>query len=168
MSESHSEPKSEITAEICVRPVCNILGDISGLIADWAMSVLAMFYSSPVGKKANVALSELITNVLENISSPGGLLQVRLHIDGERLMIAVTNDTPKSQADNVRQRIEELNATANPRKLFADTIRARRGQQLKGGIGLMRLVVENKFKLSTDYDGELLTVRAEYQLEATP
>jgi hypothetical protein len=36
--------------------------------------------------------------------------------------------------------------------------------RLKGGLGLMRLVLENKFNIAANYDGKLLIVEAQIEL----
>lgn len=165
--ENSSTQNTELVSELSISPVGNILGDLPGLVADSATAMLGMFYPIAVGKKANVALSELVTNVMENIFDAQGIVRVRIEVSAVRLRISVTNTAAAQSYQAVSARITELQNSPNPKKLFADTIRARRSQQLKGGIGLMRLVAENKFKLSVDYDDALLTVHAEYRLEAT-
>lgn len=165
--DSSSTQNTEFVSELRISPVGNILGDLPGLVADGTMAMLGMFYPVTIGKKANIALSELLTNVMENIFDPGGGVGVRIGANAERLHISVSNTASLNAYESVSARIAELQNSQNPKKLFADTIRARRSQQLKGGIGLMRLVAENKFSLSADYDGGVLTVHAVYRFEAT-
>lgn len=167
MGENLEPVKTGINATLTIRPVGDILGNITGLVADYAIALLSMFYPTAVARKANVAISELVTNVLENISDPGGVLSFALNVEGERLRVSVTNTVNDEQFQKVVQRISDLKTHANPRKLLAETIRARRVHQLKGGLGLIRLVAENKFELSAEKNGDELTVHAVYRLEAT-
>jgi hypothetical protein len=75
---------------------------------------------------------------------------------------------PQEIAEKVMGRVAKISAVADPRKLLAETIRERRQSRLKGGLGLLRLVAENKFSISSDYQDGLLTVRANYRLESMP
>ena len=68
------------------------------------------------------------------------------------------NKAEKSQYEKVRKHIEKINSAPDLRQLLADTIRDRRKDRLKGGLGLIRLAAENKFTLSAHYDAEHLIV----------
>ena len=54
-----------------------------------------------------------------------------------------------------------------PVDLLAETLRARRADRLKGGLGLLRLVSENRFRLSARYEHEHLTVFAAFPLRGS-
>ena len=49
-------------------------------------------------------------------------------------------------------------------RLLGETLRARRADRLKGGLGLLRLVSENRFRLAARYEQEHLTVYAVFPL----
>ena len=51
-----------------------------------------------------------------------------------------------------------INSTGDLRKLRADTIRERRKDRLRGGLGLIRLAAENKFTLSARYRAPYLVI----------
>jgi hypothetical protein len=51
-----------------------------------------------------------------------------------------------------------INSTGDLRKLLAETIRERRKDRLRGGLGLIRLAAENKFTLSARYRAPYLVI----------
>jgi Family of unknown function (DUF6272) len=157
--------RTRIGAMFTIRPVGNIVGDVAGLFAESLQTLLGMFYPPGVCKKANVVVTELVQNVVENIADRESGMQVELGIDGDTLSVVCSNKATAEQAENVRKRLSQLSDPKEARRLLAETIRARRPERLKGGLGFMRLVSENKFKLSTQYEGGLLTVRAEYSMK---
>lgn len=173
-STSPAEPSMEATTPtiiettVAIRPLRNIMGDVAGLLGESVMSLLLMFYPPPLCKKANIVISELVTNVLENVFDPDSGFVLKLSLLSDSLVISVQNTVPQEIADKVQGRVAKISAVADPRKLLAETIRERRQSRLKGGLGLLRLVAENKFTISSDYQDGLLTVRANYRLESMP
>ncbi|HEY0137802.1 MAG TPA: hypothetical protein VGB85_27140, partial [Nannocystis sp.] len=115
-------------------------------------------------KKANVAVTELIQNVLENIVDPTSELVLDMRVDGDALDIRVRNRATEVQYEAVRARVDALAQAADPKRLLGETLRARRADQLKGGLGLLRLVSENRFQLEASYEQEHLTVHAAFPL----
>jgi anti-sigma regulatory factor (Ser/Thr protein kinase) len=126
-----------------------------------------MFYPMRVCKKANVVVTELVTNVLEHVSEQDqeGSILLELCIDQDRLVVGVTNRATAAQYETVRARLQEITQAADPKHLLRDTIRSRRADRLKGGLGLMRLAVENRFGLAATYDQGNLMVKAEFALK---
>jgi hypothetical protein len=157
--------RTRIGATFTIRPVGHIVGDVAGLFGESLQTLLGMFYPSPVCKKANVVITEFVQNVVENVSDGASGMQLDVRIDEHTLTVSCTNKVTAAQADAVRSRIDLINSTPDVRRLLAQTIRARRVDRLKGGLGLMRLVSENKFRLSADYSDDLLTVRAEFRMK---
>jgi hypothetical protein len=161
-------PQTVIETSVMIRPLRTIMGDVAGLLGESTMSLMLMFYPPPVCKKANIVISELVTNVLENVCDPDSGFVLKLAIGADLLTISVQNKVPPEVASKVLARVEKIEATADPRRLLAETIRERRQSRLKGGLGLLRLVAENKFTISTVYQDGLLTVQADYRLESLP
>lgn len=155
---------TRIDLAISVGPLGNVVGNIATVLGDALLPLLAMFYPPPLCKKANVVMTELVQNVMENLVDRSADVRVQLAIDGAALVVAVTNKVTPEQRAAVEARIGTLAALEDPKKLFAETLRARRVQRLRGGLGLMRLVSENKFRLSTHCEHDHLTVRAEFPL----
>jgi hypothetical protein len=104
---------------------------------------------------------------MENMTDPQSEMRLLVTVDAARLVVEATNRVTPEQRAAVEKRIGELADPVAVRKQFAETIRARRAARLKGGLGLMRLVTENKFALSTRHEDDHLTVRAEYLLRGT-
>lgn len=147
-----------------VAPLGDIRGNLATLLGDSLPALLGMFYPPSVGKKANVAVTELIQNVVENIVDPASELQLELRVDAEALEIQVRNRATPAQYEAVRARIDSVAQSVDPKRLLGETLRARRADRLKGGLGLLRLVSENRFRLSACYEQEHLTVFAEFPL----
>jgi hypothetical protein len=157
-----------IETTVSIKPLRNIMGDVAGLLGESIMSLMLMFYQPPVCKKANIVISELVTNVLENVCDPDSGFVLRLAMGTERLVISVQNQVPPEVASRVMARVNKIHSTGDPRRLLVETIRERRLSRLKGGLGLLRLVAENKFHITTDYQDGILTVQADYRLESLP
>lgn len=157
--------RTRIKTTLTLEPIGNIVGDVAGVLGEALLELLGMFYPSNVAKKANIVITELVTNVVENVSHPDSEMQFALSIDGDTLIIEVTNKVTDEQYSNVSKRIDGINNSPDVRKMLAETIRARRVNRLKGGLGFMRLVTENKFKLSHARRDGLLTVRAEFSMK---
>jgi hypothetical protein len=165
MIDAQRLSQTRIDARLSIAPVGNVVGDVAGLLGDSLLELLSMFYPMRVCKKANIVVTELVTNVLENVSDHESGLVLGLHIDAERLVVDVTNRATAAQFEVVRARLQAIADAPNPRDLLRDTIRRRRADRLKGGLGLIRLAVENRFGLDTTYDQGRLMLRAEFILK---
>jgi hypothetical protein len=150
-----------------VAPLGDISGNLPRLLGESILELLGMFYPSAVGKKANVVVTELVQNVIENIVDPHSELHLELRVDGDALIVRVTNKATPEQYEGVRARVDALTGTTDAKKLFSTTLRARRADRLKGGLGLMRLVSENRFRLAVSYEGGLLTMQAAFPLRGS-
>jgi hypothetical protein len=162
---------SRVTASFTFAPVGDVAGNLAAVLAEALVLLLGMFYPRKVCKKAATVVTELVQNVTENIAFPASALAVSFSVDDDRLLVRVTNRVTREQYAAVAARVAELRASPDPKKLFAQTLRARRTKRERGGLGLIRLVSENKFKLDMQYDGAgrgedgALTVSAEFALK---
>lgn len=158
------ETETRLGVSFRVAPLGDIRGNLATLLGESLPALLGMFYPSAVGKKANVAVTELIQNVVENIVDPDSELQLELRVGPEALEVQVRNKATPAQYEAVQARIDAVAQTADPKRLLRETLRARRADRLKGGLGLLRLVSENRFRLSARYEQEHLTVFAAFPL----
>ena len=85
-------------------------------------------------------------------------------VNKEHLRIKVMNTAKRSQYRKVRDHIKMINSAGDLRTLLAETIRERRKDRLRGGLGLIRLAAENKFTLSVGYRAPYLTVDSQIGL----
>ena len=154
---------THIAMRYSISPKRNVIGDIGGLIAGFCEQLFSAFYSRLVSKRANTVITELFNNAIENSSDPGSAITLEVQIDGSVLQIRMTNAARPEQFEKVRKHVDLINST-DVRRLMAETIRERHKLQLKGGIGLMRLAVENKSRISVDYKNPVLTVGSEISL----
>lgn len=162
--ERVAAPSTRMGVSFRVAPLGDIRGNLATLLGESLPALIGMFYPPSVGKKANVAVTELIQNVVENIVDPDSELQLDLRVDAEAIEVQVRNKATQTQYEAVRDRIDAVAQTADPRRLLGETLRARRADRLKGGLGLLRLVSENRFRLSARYEQEHLTVYAVFPL----
>ncbi len=146
-----------------ISPQSNIIGDIGGLIAGFCEQLFSAFYPRLVSKRANTVITELFNNAIENNADPGSAIILDVQIDDSVLLIRMANAARPEQFEKVKRHVTLIN-TADVRRLMAETIRERRRLQLKGGIGLMRLALENKSTISVDYKDPVLTVESKISL----
>lgn len=158
-------PRANVSFAIEISPLATVVGDLPTVVAEFSLSLVALFYPMTLANKANVVVTELVQNIVENVAQPDSSGSIKLAIDGKDLLISVTNSASEEAAAKVRAKIAALGTPAEAKKLLAQTIRERRPQRLKGGLGLIRLVAENRFTLSSDFQDGRLTVSARYPLE---
>ena len=58
--------RTTISFSYTIYPVRNIISDLSALIGDFCEETIGSFYPRVVSKKANVVLTELVNNAIEN------------------------------------------------------------------------------------------------------
>jgi hypothetical protein len=153
-----------VGASIYISPLDHVAGDVAGLLGNFLFDLLGMFYPRQICSKANVVVIELVTNVMEHCTIRDGALKVDLKIDGDDLIITVANPVTPDVYEAVKNRFTVIAEAADPKKLLADTVRERRVDRAKGGLGLMRLTAESKFRLSADYEQGFLIVKAQFPM----
>ncbi|MDC0719347.1 ATP-binding protein [Nannocystis bainbridge] len=163
--ELDDEPiTTSVGLTLTVAPMGDVGGNLAATVGESLLAMLTVFYPQALCKKANVVITELVQNVIDNVNDPASQMRVDLRIDGDALQVQVTNKATPEQFQDVKDRVEQLTTSTDPKRLFADTLRARRMQRLRGGLGLIRLVSENRFRLSATYSGEQLTMQAVFPL----
>jgi hypothetical protein len=164
MIDASKGSSARIDARFSIAPVGDVEAEVAGLLGESVSELLSPFYPARICKKAHIGVTELFSNVLENVTDARSGVEVEFSIDGERLSIDVANRATEEQYAVVRARLLEIAGAESAAKLLAGTLRRRRIQRAKGGLGLIRLVAENKFTLSATYEGGLLVMRAKYAL----
>jgi hypothetical protein len=127
---------------------------------------MGMFYDRVVCRRANVAVTEFVTNALSNAVDPEGELRVDVTVDADALVVEVSNKVDDPGYAAVEARVQRINESPDIKALLRETIKHRRARRLKGGLGLLRLSSENRFALSVRREGEYMIVRAVHALEA--
>lgn len=150
-----------------IEPLHDMSNNLPRMLGESTLELLGMFFPHAVGKKANVVVTELVQNVLEHVVDPRSALHLELRVDEDALVVIVSNKATPEQYEGVRARVAALSGSEDVRKLFTTTLRTRRADRLKGGLGLMRLVSENRFRLAVSYDRELLTMQAAFPLRGS-
>jgi hypothetical protein len=164
MIDAEKGGPARIDARFSITPIGSVEAEVAGLLGESLSELLSPFYPARICKKAHIGVTELFTNVLENVSDEGSGVELEISIDGERLSIDVANRATEEQYAVVRERLSEIAGAESAAKLLAGTLRQRRIRRAKGGLGLIRLVAENKFTLSATYEKGLLVMRAKYDL----
>lgn len=165
MSPEINRSQTSVGASISISPIKHISGDVAGLLANFLVDLLGMFYSRRICSKANVVVTELVTNVMEHATNRDSEIKLDLRIDQDELSVRVQNHVTTEEYEIVKSRFDEIAAAQDPRVLLAKTVHARRGDRKRGGLGLMRLTAESKFQLSTEYVDGLLTVQASFSMK---
>jgi hypothetical protein len=155
---------TNISMRYDISPKRNIIGDLSGLLGTFSDELIGAFYPKTVSKKANIVITELVNNAVVNSPEGDSKITLEIMIDRHLLRIRVTNAAERSQYKKVRKHIKMINSTRDLRQLLAETIRERRKDRLRGGLGLIRLAAENKFTLSTHYRAPYLIIDSQIGL----
>lgn len=150
-----------------LEPTRNIVGDLSGLTGGFCNSLVGAFYPRNIARKANVVVTELFNNAVAYNSNGTSRISVRLSIADGALKVRVQNAATQAQCARVKAHLAAIRAAADPRKLLGDTIRLRHREKLPGGLGLIRLHVENKFSVTARSRGGTLTVEASIPVGGT-
>jgi len=145
-------------------PMKNIIGDLSGLLGNFSDELIGAFYPKNVSKKANIVITELVNNAVVNSPESDSKISLEIMINKDLLRIRVASAAKRSQYRKVRDHINMINSTGDLRKLLAETIRERRKDRLRGGLGLIRLAAENKFTLSARYRAPYLLIDSQIGL----
>lgn len=159
--------RTAVSASIRIMPLDHITGDAGGLLGNFALQLLGMFYSRRVCARANVAVTELITNVMEHASGRDGEIMLDMEADEQQLIIKVSNRSTEEEYETIKARFAQISAAEHPKQLLATTVHARHHDRQKGGLGLMRLAAESKFQLSVEYLEGILIIRAFLSVEGS-
>lgn len=135
------------------------------MLGNFLFQLLGMFFPRRVCARANVVVTELITNVMEHASSRDGEIGLVLTVNPQELVIEVSNSATTEEYEAIRGRFEEIANAKDPKQLLARTVYERHNERRRGGLGLMRLAAESKFQLSTQYAKGLLVIRAHLSME---
>lgn len=155
---------TNISMKYDLSPSKNIVCDISGLLGKFSSELISAFYPKNISKKVNIVITELFNNAVENNVDGNSKILLELKIDRNYLFVRVKNATKRLQYKKVKAHVKKINTAENLKKLLADTIHERRKDRLKGGLGLIRLVAENKFDLSVHYRAHFLIVESRIAL----
>ncbi len=155
---------TNITMRYELAPSKNLVGDLSGLIGNFCDEFIGSFYPRAISKKANIVITELFNNAVENNIDGDSRITLELRINREALWIRVMNAADRRQYRAVREQVRKIRRSQDPKRLLAETIRSRRKDRLPGGLGLIRLAAENKFQLAVRYRAPYLIVESQIGL----
>jgi hypothetical protein len=159
--------KTRVRTSFEISPVGHVMGDVAGLLGEHVLSLMSMFYPRNLCRKGNVVVTELVQNVVENVSDPTSAIRCEVEVDAEVLTIRVENRVTGDQWARVEKRVKEIHDAPDLRALVAKTIRERRANSQKGGLGLMRLAHENKFRIDAAFTTDGSDGRGTLRVAAT-
>lgn len=164
MSELKQNNDTELSLQWRITHLGNVMGDLSSLVAKPAAELVGAFYPPRLAKRVNSVITELVNNAVENAPHAEASVAVELHLDAQRLQVTVSNDCTPEQFRVVKAHLERIHSASSALDLLRQTLAERRRTKLSGGIGLIRLVAENKFHLDISYDSTVLTVHCWLEL----
>lgn len=144
-----------------ISPVGHVGDSVGAIVSSYVSNLVGAFYSRNTARKVNSALTELIDNVLSHSVDKSGALAVQVELNGNMLKVRVAGPASLSQYESVRDHVASIRSAPSSRDLFRRTIHERRKKRLRGGLGLLRLVAENKFDIKVAYDESILSVETE-------
>ncbi len=127
--------QTSVSAAINITPINHISGDVGGLLGNFLFQLLGMFFPRRVCARANVVVTELITNVMEHASSRDGEIGLVLTVNPQELVIEVSNSATTEEYEAIRGRFEEIANAKDPKQLLARTVYERHNERRRGGLG---------------------------------
>jgi hypothetical protein len=132
-------------------PIKNVRHIISEIMGNFNEELFKTFYSKIISKRINTIISELINNVLANTKDKESFFSVKISSFENELKITVKNKVTLKQYNLVKDHVKKINNHNSPKKLLEETIKHRRQKELRGGLGLIRIVSEEKAKLQVRF-----------------
>jgi hypothetical protein len=165
MEIQKKETLPNISLSISLHPLSTLSYGASNLLGDINALLVRYFYSRQTAKKVYVTLCELIFNVVDNIQFPKSRLKVELKLSAEKTVVKVKNKVNKHQYDIVKAHIDTIKEAGDPIQLFSKTISEKRKHSLTGGLGLLRLFIENSPLITTTYNNKTSYMTIETKLD---
>ena len=132
-------------------PIKDIRHIISEVMGNFNEELFKIFYSRIISKRINTIISELINNVLANTKDKDSYFGVKISTFDNQVKIVVKNRVTLQQYNLVKKHVKMINNYSTPKKLLEKTIKERRQKELRGGLGLIRIVSEERVKLQVRY-----------------
>ena len=146
-----------------ISPQKNIIGDVGGLIARILRGAGGFLLSSRRQQEGKYRYHGAFQQRCREQVDPSGTITLEVQIDGAA---AADQDDQRGPRGAVRENQESrgpYQLNGYPAADGGDDPREEK-LQLKGGLGLIRLALENKSRISVDYKEPLLIVESEIPL----
>ncbi len=164
MIDDEALATTDISLSCHIGPLKNVVGDIGGIISRYSCELVGAFYPALVSRKVEVVLTELVDNVLKNYVDGDSGITVEMRIDTHDLTVRVSSVATREQFSKVKSIIDTMSDTQSVKGLLRKTIHQRRKERSRGGLGLLRLVAENRFDLNVTFDESVLAVESHIAL----
>ena len=146
------EKQSKINLSYQFAPIKDTRYIISEIMGNFNAELFKIFFSKVISKRINTIISELINNVLANTIDKSSYFSVKIYSSENEIRIIVKNNVTLEQFKLVKEHIKMINVHNSPKKLLEEIIKERRAKGLTGGLGLIRIVSEEKAKVQVRYN----------------
>lgn len=167
MGNQENYPKADINVSYTFSSIMNITYSISSILGNFNSEIINGFYPKLISKRVNIIISELVNNVIDYMAINKSGIVLKMKVISDKVIIQVSNKVRYKQYLKVKKHIEEINKSKDIKYLFYETIKKRRSNGLKGGLGLIRLVSENKSSLNVNYNknNSIMTITSKFNLK---
>jgi hypothetical protein len=135
-----------------IAPMNAVKYDLSGLLGNFNAGLAGQFYPSIVATRLNVIVSELVNNVVENVTDPGAGFTLAIHVCESNMTVKVSNRVDEPQYFKVKRHLSMIRNADDKKRLLSETIAKRKALRLKGGLGLIRLAAEIRSSLEVKFN----------------
>ncbi|MBN2532414.1 MAG: hypothetical protein JXB88_05955 [Spirochaetales bacterium] len=144
--------KPALSLAVTIDPLYNFTYHVSNLLGNINKLLIKYFYSEPLAQRIYVILCELLNNVVDHIEDKSSKCKVLLSINPETVIIKVKNKTNEDQFLKVKNYITTIKKIDDQKTYFSQIIAERRKAGLTGGLGFLRLIIEDTKNISVKYN----------------
>lgn len=152
VNKNNQNKNTTITLGVTINPLYNFNYYASNLLGNINVLLVQYFYSRQIAQKIYVILCELLNNVVDHIQDKSSSCKVHLTISPENVIIKVKNKTNINQYEKVKEYISRIRKIKTQKAYFSEIISERRKHGLTGGLGFLRLFIENTKDISLKYN----------------
>jgi hypothetical protein len=113
-----------------------------------------------LAKRVRVISTELLQNAIQHAEQADSDVHINLMVVNNQVKISVSNTIGKETAEKVNSKIQEIMNSEDIKQFLRKTMDERKKQELRGGIGLIRMRSENNAVLESSWKKDILTVTA--------
>lgn len=165
--QTESLPRSEGPVQLAIRmrPPWRFIDEIRRFVE----SFCACAPGCPEHREAQlaVAVHELVQNAVPRAGQ--GDVELLLDVDPnlDRVIVEVTNPCTDAEYEELRRRVERMNAQPDALVHYVETMRSA-PSHVRGGLGLARIRYEGQLEISLRRDAGKVTVVAQGKLKVPP
>src|SRR5690606_12657351 len=93
--------RTRLRTTLELAPMGNVTGDLAGILGEHLLDLMGMFHERALCRRANIAVTEFVTNALAYTSDPEAELRVQVTLAAEALVVEVSNKVDDAQYADV-------------------------------------------------------------------